>query len=185
MCDTGSVKLSIPSIVPDVRSTVVKSKTGDTCTSDKNNTCLTESLHSDVLVRPLVSASRNELPSASSVGSVDRRPIDLCPLQLPDDLTFTRYHEDYFKCQDEKTAQYISESMRGQLSEIVKPGMDVKISLYDSSANEYVHGAIVEECIFLFKLSNDCWFYYATAKVKVRLLDNSQIREVQFRDLFV
>ena len=51
--DTGSVKLS----VPDVRSTVVKSKTGDTCTSDKNNTCLTESLHSDILVHPLVSAS--------------------------------------------------------------------------------------------------------------------------------
>ena len=109
----------------------------------------------------------------------------MCPLQLPDDLTFTRYHEDYFKCQDEKTAQYISESMRGHWSEVVKPGMDVKISLYDSSANEYVHRAVVEECIFLFKLSNDCWYYYTTAKVKVCLLDNSQIREVQFRDLFV
>ena len=54
----------------------------------------------------------------------------------------------------------------------------MKISLYDSSANEYVPRAVVEECIFLFKLSSDCWDYYATAKVKVRLLDNSQIREL-------
>ena len=55
--------------------------------------------------------------------------------------------------------------------------MEVRIRVYDAY-NVYVHQAVNEECIFLFKLSNDCWYYYATVKAKVCLLDNSQIREV-------
>ena len=78
-----------PSIVPDVSLLTVESKASLTeDTSDRNNTCLTESLHSNVLVFPLVSAACDE---SSGVDLVNRTH----PSQLLDRLTFTGYHENY------------------------------------------------------------------------------------------
>ena len=65
--------------------------------------------------------------------------------------------------------------MRQQWSDLVKPGCRVKVKVKDELVD-----AFVERSHFI---SFDSCYFYATAKVEVKLAGTAMIREYQFREL--
>ncbi len=70
--------------------------------------------------------------------------------------------------------------MQQQWNELVSPGCKVKAKLKD----EIVAGIVVKSQ-FISKLSFDCRYFYATAKVDVNLPESNLTREYQLRDLIL
>ena len=67
--------------------------------------------------------------------------------------------------------------MECEWSNVVKAGQKVKVKMKD----EFVD-VVVEKLLFLAKLASNGTYYYATAKVIVRLYDD-RTSELQFRDI--
>ncbi len=88
--------------------------------------------------------------------------------------------EDFVKCENMEDASTVEELMRLQWSNLVVPGMKVKVKL-----NNEVVSAVIVECNYTSKVSFDCLYCYATAKANVKLSDSNCIREIQFRDLIL
>ncbi len=102
-------------------------------------------------------------------------------LQVPESLTrVTKRFEDFVKCENMEDASAVEELMRLQWSNLVVPGMKVKVKL-----NNEVVSAVIVECNYTSKVSFDCLYCFATAKANVKLSDSNCIREIQFRDLIL
>ena len=102
-------------------------------------------------------------------------------LHLPGDLPgVTKHHADFVKCDDSDTANRVRDCMQIQWSNLVNPGQKIKVKL----KNEVV-AAVVESSHFISKLSFDCLYFYATAKVDIRLPGSSSVKEFQFRDVIL
>ena len=79
-------------------------------------------------------------------------------LHLPGDLPgVTKHHADFMKYDDSDTANTVRDCIQIQWSNLVKPGQKIKICLY----------------------------FYATAKVDIRLPGSSSAKEFQFRDVIL
>ncbi len=88
--------------------------------------------------------------------------------------------EDFVMCENMEDASAIEELMRLQWSNLVAPGMKVKVKL-----NNEVVSAVIVECNYTSKVYFDCLYCFATAKANVKLSDSNCIREIQFRDLIL
>ena len=66
------------------------------------------------------------------------------------------------------------DAIQRQWASLVMPGQKVKVRMKDKLVS-----AVVEKCHYISKLSFDCLYYYATAKVEVRL-DTDVLRELIF-----
>ena len=101
-------------------------------------------------------------------------------LKLPDSLTgVIKHHEDFVRCDNADVANAVKGLMQDQWASLVVPGQNVRVKFKDK-----IVSAVVERCHFISKLSFDCLYYFATAKVDLHLDDSDQLlRECQFRDL--
>lgn len=90
------------------------------------------------------------------------------------------HHPDFVRCEDSETAEELKEAMKYQWCDLVYPGRKVKVRVKD----ELVDGE-VETCHYISKLSFDCLYFYATAKVDVRVLYLGITKDFQFRDLLL
>ena len=107
-------------------------------------------------------------------------PLPLSEITLPEAIrNVTKYHADYFRCDDGESANIVSSSMERQWSDVIMIGQKVKVKM----KNEFV-SAVVEKTIFVSKLASNSAYFYATAKVIVRLPDGST-PEFQFRELLL
>lgn len=102
-------------------------------------------------------------------------------LRLPGHVKdVTVHHPDFVRCEDSETAEELKEAMKNQWCDLVYPGRKVKVRVKD----ELVDGE-VETCHYISKLSFDCLYFYATAKVDVRVLYLGITKDFQFRDLLL
>ena len=107
-------------------------------------------------------------------------PLHLSEITLSEAIpNVTKYNADYFRCEDGESANIVRSSMERQWSDVIMIGQKVKVKM----KNEFV-SAVVEKTIFVSKLASNSAYFYATAKVIVRLPDGST-REFQFRELFL
>ena len=108
------------------------------------------------------------------------RPLALPPLNLPETLpNVSRYHTDYFRCNDGESASIVKTRMERDWCSVVQVGQVVKVKMQDK-----VTGVVVDRLLFLAKLASNGAYYYVTAKVIIRASDDSTA-EVQFRDLLL
>ena len=103
-------------------------------------------------------------------------------LKLPDSLTgVTKYHEDFVRCEEANVADTVKGLMQQQWTSLVMPGQKVKVKIKDKLVS-----AVIENCHFISKLSFDSLYFYATAKVDLRLSESDQLyRECQVRELIL
>ena len=103
-------------------------------------------------------------------------------LKFPDSLTgVTKHHEDFVRCEEADVADTVKGLMQQQWTSLVMPGQKVKVKIKDKLVS-----AVIENCHFISKLSFDSLYFYATAKVDLRLSESDQLyRECQVRELIL
>ena len=94
-------------------------------------------------------------------------------------LIVTKYHADYFRCEDGESASAVRSCMVHVWSDVVKSGQKVKIKFKD----DFTSGT-VDRVLFVSKQAANSTYFYATVKVIVNLSNNSTC-EVQFRDMYL
>ena len=107
--------------------------------------------------------------------------LSIPQLNLPVSLSnvVTKYHADYFRCEDGELASAVRSCMVHEWSDVVKSGQKVKMKFKD----DFTSGT-VDRVLFVSKQAANSTYFYATAKVIVKLSNNSTC-EVQFRDMYL
>ena len=107
--------------------------------------------------------------------------LSIPQLNLPVSLSnvVTKYHADYFRCEDGESASAVRSCMEHEWSDVVKSGQKVKMKFKD----DFTSGT-VDRVLFVSKQAANSTYFYATAKVIVKLSNNSTC-EVQFRDMYL
>ena len=96
------------------------------------------------------------------------RPLNLV-LQVPESLpSVLQHHIDFIVCGDYETANKIKECMACQWSNIVKPGRKVKVKFVSK-----LKDAVIEMSHYIAKLASKSMYFFATAKVIVKITDTS------------
>ena len=134
----------------------------------------------DAKPREVCSVQASQLPEAHVHGSSTyqsgksrspspTRPLPLPPLNLPDTLpNVSRYHTDYFRCNDGESASIVKTCMERDRCSVVEAGQVVKVKMQNK-----VTGVVVDRSLFLAKLASNGAYFYVTAKVIVRASDDS------------
>ena len=107
--------------------------------------------------------------------------IAIPQLNLPESLSnvVTKYHADYFRCEDGESASAVSRCMEHEWSDAVETGQKVKMKFKDDFTS-----VTVDRVLFVSKQAANSSYFYATAKVIVKLSNNST-HELQFRDTYL
>ena len=108
------------------------------------------------------------------------RPIPLPPLNLPETLpNVSRYHTDYFRCNDGESASIVKTCMERDWCSVVQAGQVVKVKMRDKLTE-----VVVDRLLFVAKLASNGAYFYVTTKVIIRA-SGDNTAEVQFRDLLL
>ena len=126
--------------------------------------------------REVSSVQVSQLPEIRVHGPSPTRPLPLPPLNLPETLpNVSRYHTDYFRCNDGESASIVKTCMERDWCSVVQAGQVVKVKMRDK---------LTVDRLFVAKLASNGAYFYVTAKVIVRASDDSTA-EVQFRDMLL
>ena len=140
--------------------------------SVESTACVTIPESKPLSYSPVALHTRSHCKSAA-------RGVPCLKLKLPDNLSCTQYHVDFVRCEEYDTAAIIRDCMQQQWSDIINPGLKVKVKVKDDHFS-----GVVKDVYFVAKLASNNLYFFATARAVISISDDEN-REFQLRDLIL